>query len=135
MTDDSVVTFEKPEQDPLTELIRNGAKRLIERAIQAELDELLDRFADRRTEDGRRGVVRNGFQPEREILTGVGPVTVKIPKVRSRLDEPVVFQTRWALSYLRGPLTRSQIQTLMEPRKAAMESASAAATSMPGCGW
>jgi hypothetical protein len=44
-------------------------------------------------------------------------------------DEPIIFQTRWALSYLRGPLTRAQIQTLMQPRKAI--AVSAAPTSMP----
>ena len=69
--------------------------------MRSELNELLDRFADRRGEDGLRGVVRNGFEPERVILTGVGPVTVKIRKVRSRLDEPVVFQLVLASPYVR----------------------------------
>ena len=81
MEDDSVITLEKPPGDLLTELIRSGARQLIEQAVQAELGELLEHFGDRRTEDGRAGVVRNGHQPEREILTGVGPVSVKIPKV------------------------------------------------------
>ena len=76
MEDDSVITFEKPQGDLLTELIRKGARQLIEQAVQAELSELLEQFGDRRTEDGRAGVVRNGYQPEREILTGVGPVSV-----------------------------------------------------------
>ncbi len=85
MQDDSVIEFEKPHEDPLTELIRSGARQLIEHAVQAELTELLERFSDRQSEDGRSGVVRNGYQPQREILTGIGPVSVKIPKVRSRL--------------------------------------------------
>lgn len=104
MQDDSVVDFEKP-GDLLTELIRSGARQLIEHAVQAELTDLLERFDDRRTEDGRAGVVRNGHQPEREILTGVGPVTVKIPKVRSRLDEPVVFQSVLVPPYVRRTRT------------------------------
>jgi transposase-like protein len=99
--DDSVITFEKPQEDPLTELIRTGARQLIEQAVQAELAELLERFGDCRTEDGRAGVVRNGYQPEREILTGVGPVSVKIPKVRSRLSDPVVFQSVLVPPYVR----------------------------------
>lgn len=101
MEDDSVITFEKPQGDLLTELIRTGARQLIERAVQAELAELLERFGNRRTEDGRAGVVRNGYQPEREILTGVGPVSVKIPKVRSRLSDPVAFQSVLVPPYVR----------------------------------
>jgi transposase-like protein len=99
--DDSVITFEKPLGDLLTELIRTGARQLIEQAVQAELSELLEQFGDRRTENGRAGVVRNGYQPEREILTGVGPVSVKIPKVRSRLTDPVVFQSVLVPPYVR----------------------------------
>ena len=105
MQDDSVVDFEKPQGDLLTELIRSGARQLIEHAVQAELADLLERFRCQRTEDGRAGVVRNGHQPEREILTGVGPVTVKIPKVRSRLDDPVVFQSVLVPPYVRRTRT------------------------------
>lgn len=101
MEDDSVITFEKPQGDLLTELIRTGARKLIEQAVQAELTDLLEQFDDRRTEDGRAGVVRNGYQPERKILTGVGPVSVKIPKVRSRLGDPVVFQSVLVPPYVR----------------------------------
>lgn len=101
MEDDSVITFEKPQGDLLTELIRKGARQLIEQAVQAELSELLEQFGDRRTEDGRAGVVRNGYHPEREILTGVGPVSVTIPKVRSRLTDPVVFQSVLVPPYVR----------------------------------
>ena len=62
-------------------------------------------------------------------LAGLGKRVFLMNNVHE--DEPVVFQTRWALSYLRGPLTRTQIQTLMEPRKAERESVSANGTSMP----
>lgn len=101
MQDDSVIEFQKPHEDLLTELIRSGAQQLLERAIQVELAELLERFGDRQTEDGRAGVVRNGYQPPREILTGIGPVSVKIPKVRSRLTDPVVFQSVLVPPYVR----------------------------------
>ncbi len=68
----------------MTELLRKGARQLIQQAVEAELAELLERYAGRVDERGRRAVVRNGHLPEREILTGVGPVPVKVPKVRSR---------------------------------------------------
>lgn len=95
MGDDSVVSFGTPEgnQDPLRELIGAGAYRLIEQAVTAELEALLASFSTCKAADGRAGVVRNGYHPQREILTGVGAVTVKIPKVRSRLGEPVVFRS------------------------------------------
>jgi transposase-like protein len=78
--------------DPLTEMLRKGAHKLIETAVEVELRELLEQHCERRTEDGRAGVVRNGYLPERELQTGVGPITVRIPKVRAKAGEPVTFR-------------------------------------------
>ena len=58
--------------DPLTELLRTGAEQLIYQAVEAELLALLAEHAERRTEDGKAGVVRNGYLPERELQTGGG---------------------------------------------------------------
>jgi transposase-like protein len=68
----------------LTEVIRDGARKLIGQAIEAELSALLAAVADQKLEDGRARLVRHGHLPEREILTGVGPVAVKVPRVRDR---------------------------------------------------
>ncbi|MCU7887834.1 MAG: IS256 family transposase, partial [Candidatus Thiodiazotropha sp. (ex Lucinoma aequizonata)] len=73
--------------DPLTELLRTGAERLIYQAVEVELLELLPEHSERRTEDGKAGVVRNGHLPGRELQTGLGPVTVQIPKVRAKSGE------------------------------------------------
>jgi transposase-like protein len=70
--------------DALTDVIRGGARKLIEQAIEAELAALLAAVADQKLEDGRARLVRHGHLPEREILTGVGPVAVKVPRVRDR---------------------------------------------------
>ena len=77
--------FSKPGMisDPLTDLLRMGARKLIEAAIQAERAEFLQPFESRKTSEGKGGVIRNGYQPERKILTGIGAVSVRIPKVRS----------------------------------------------------
>ena len=74
MEENTLIGFVKPGtiSDPLTELLRMGARKLIEAAIQAELSEFLGQFEQRKTSEGKRGVIRNGYQPEREILTGVG---------------------------------------------------------------
>ena len=73
--------------DPLTDLLKAGAEKLIFQAVEAELQELLALYSDRRTETGLAGVVRNGFLPARELQTNLGPVTVRIPKVRSKTGE------------------------------------------------
>lgn len=73
--------------DPLTEILRTGARRLIEQAIEAELEELLDATRLLRDDAGRRRVVRNGHLPEREVQTGIGPVAVSVPRVHDRSGE------------------------------------------------
>ena len=79
--------------DPLTELLRTGAEQLIYQAVEEELAEVLARHSERRLSDGRAGVVRNGYLPSRELQTGLGPVTVKIPKVRAKTGEVVTFRS------------------------------------------
>ena len=88
-------------RDELTELIRDGARKLIGEALEAEVSELLSEFSQRRDEGGRATVVRNGYQPEREIQTGIGPVKVKVPKVRGRAGEAVVFRSALVPPYVR----------------------------------
>jgi len=63
--------------DPLTELLCAGARQLLQQAIEAESQELLAMHLDRLQGDGRAGVVRNGYLPEREIQTGISPVTLQ----------------------------------------------------------
>lgn len=87
--------------DLLTALLRTGARTLIERAVEAELVEFMARFEGRCLEDGRAAVVRNGYQPERAIQTGIGAVTVKIPKVRAKCGEAVTFRSALVPPYVR----------------------------------
>jgi transposase-like protein len=70
--------------DALTEVIRSGARTLIEPAIEAELAALLAAFSAEKLSDGRARLVRHGTLPEREVLTGIGPVPVKVARVRDR---------------------------------------------------
>lgn len=88
-------------RDELTELIRQGARRLIAEGLEAEVGELLAALSARRDAAGRAAVVRNGYQPERAIQTGIGPVTVKVPKVRSRDGKPVSFRSALVPPYVR----------------------------------
>ncbi|KAB2839298.1 MAG: IS256 family transposase [Burkholderiales bacterium] len=86
MTETNVFQLAQPGAfaDPLTEVIRNGARTLLAHAVEAEVAELLRQHADKETEDGRRRLVRHGHLPEREIMTGIGPVAVRCPRVRDR---------------------------------------------------
>src|SRR5262245_23174227 len=73
-----------PSQDVLTDVLKAGAQRLLAQAIQAEVEVYLNARADWRDDNGHRLVVRNGSLPQRTILTGVGPIDVKQPRVHDR---------------------------------------------------
>jgi putative transposase len=87
--------------DPLTDLLRKGARDLLQAAVEAERDAFLTEFAERRTSDGRAAVVRSGYHPERAVQTGIGPVTVKVPKVRAKDGKPVSFRSALVPPYVR----------------------------------
>jgi transposase-like protein len=87
--------------DPLTELLRNGARDLIKQAVEVELGVMLSEYADLKLMDGRQAVVRNGYLPERTIQTGIGDVTIKVPKVRDRSGSGIHFQSQLLPPYLR----------------------------------
>jgi len=101
--ENNVVTLACREQmsDTLTELLRTGAMQLIQQAVEAELAGFMEQFTGRVLENGKAAVVRNGYQPERQIQTGIGPVTVKIPKVRAKDGEPVTFRSALVPPYVR----------------------------------
>ena len=86
---------------PLEDLVRRGARDILQRAIEAELEQLLEEFAAVSLIDGRRAVVRNGYLPAREILTTVGAVEVQVPKVRDRSGAGVKFNSALAPPYVR----------------------------------
>ena len=86
MTETNVFQLSQPGTftDPLTEVLRNGARALLAQAVEAEVATLLGLHADKLTEDGRQRLVRHGHLPAREIMTGIGPVAVRCPRVRDR---------------------------------------------------
>jgi putative transposase len=103
MSKSNVVEFGRRDEitDPLTELLRAGAQRLLHQAVEMELQEFLGIYASQRTVEGKAAVVRNGYLPERELQTGIGPVTVRVPKVRSKTGEPVTFRSALVPPYVR----------------------------------
>jgi putative transposase len=87
--------------DSLTDLLRRGARGLIETAVEAELELLLDEYRNVTDLQGRRAVVRNGHLPERDILTGVGNIPVRVPKVRDRSGSGIKFNSAIVPPYVR----------------------------------
>jgi putative transposase len=138
--DTSIVQFRQPGsvEDPLTEIAREGARRMLASALDAEIEAFLGQFTEERLPDGRQRVVRHGYGPERKIQTGIGALEVRRPKVRDRArdeesGEKVRFRShilpRWArrsrsldallpVLYLRGISTgdfREALSALLGP--------------------
>src|SRR3712207_1851094 len=86
--EDSVVPLPRPgtsvTDDPLLAVLREGARRMLMQAIEAEVEAFLAAHADLTDDRGRRRVVRNGHAPERHIQTGIGALAVSRPRVRDR---------------------------------------------------
>jgi putative transposase len=107
--EDSVVRLRRPGasvvDDPLLAVLREGARRMLTQAIEAEVEAFLAAHTDLKDERGRRRVVRNGYAPERSIQTGVGPIEVRRPRVRDRGDtgptDPIRFTSEILPPYLR----------------------------------
>jgi len=85
----------------LEELIRRGARELIQKAIEVEVRELLAEYENVKMLGGQRAVVRNGYLPERQVLTAVGPVEVRVPKVRDRSGGGVKFNSALVPPFVR----------------------------------
>jgi putative transposase len=89
-----------PVADPLTEVLRTGARELLRQAVETEVVEFIAQHRELRDEQGRQRVVRNGSLPERTIQTGIGEVPVKAPRVRDRGGE-IKFSSSILPPYLR----------------------------------
>ena len=106
MPEGSKTPSEEPvSRDTLTEVLRTGARQLLAHALEAERAELLAQYADQQDEQGRAMVVGSGHHPERAIQTGLGPVAVQVPKVRSRQGPPVTFHSALVPPYVRKSAT------------------------------
>lgn len=89
-------------QMSLEELLRQGAQRMLQRAIENEVEEFVVAHASCRTAQNHQGVVRNGSLPARKILTGIGPLEVRQPRVRDRREgEKVCYSSNLLPRYLR----------------------------------
>ena len=111
MRKDTVVQLRQPgtfSEDPLTEVLRLGARRLLARAVEMEVTTFVEMHADLTDGAGRRRIVRHGYLPEREIQTGIGPVAVRCPRVRDRGAGEMGPRIRFTSSILPPYLRRAK---------------------------
>ena len=107
MSKDNVIDLKKPESfidDPITEILRSGARRLLAQALETEVEVFMSQYTDQKDETGKQRIVRNGYMPEREIQSGIGPIPVKAPRVRDRQSDPstrIPFRSSILPPYLR----------------------------------
>ena len=106
MNKDNSQLIEFPDEstkDILTGILKTGARRLLRQAVEFEVEEWIEARKMEVDEDGRRQVVRNGHMPERSVLTGLGEVPVKKPRVRDHRDKSQreLFQSKILPPYLR----------------------------------
>ena len=101
MSNDKIVSLHSPAQDVLSELLKAGATQLLAQAVQAELSELLEHYKDITLDDSRQAVVKNGHLPERTVQTGLGDISVKVPKVRDRSGQGIKFNSKLIPPYLK----------------------------------
>ena len=86
--------------DPLTDVLRSGARRLLAQAVEMEADDFIATMKELKLADGRDRIVRHGHGPERSIQTGIGPVPVRRVKIRDRGANGEADRVRFASSIL-----------------------------------
>ena len=102
MTNSNVITLNKPEQnDPLQEVLREGARKMLAAAIEAEVATFIEQHSALKTDENKAAVVRNGYLPERSIQTGLGDIEVQVPKVRDRSGSGIKFNSSLVPPYLK----------------------------------
>ena len=104
---DRLIEFcpESPVWSPLEEIAREGARKMLAVALELEVNDFLKKYSDLKDETGNQAVVRNGYSPERKIMTGIGNLEIKQPrvddrKIRVKRNE-AVFNSQILPKYLR----------------------------------
>ena len=103
MTQDNVIDLKKPESfidDPITDILRNGARKLLVQALEVEIENFLSQYSNLYDNHGRQRITRNGYLPEREIQTGIGQVPVRAPRIRDRQSDNKSGRIRFHSSIL-----------------------------------
>jgi transposase-like protein len=115
MTKNNVIDFKKPEfDDPITDILRQGARRLLTAALETEIELFLEQYKEVTDDKGCQQIVRNGHQREREIQTGIGQIAVRAPRARDRRPVAPEDRIRFSSAILPPYIRRTKsIETLL----------------------
>ena len=117
MTKDNLIDLKKPESfidDPITDILRQGTRRLLTAALEAEIEAFIRQFKGLAADKAHQRVVRNGYLPEREIQTGIGQVPVRAPRIRDRQPDAQNGRIRFSSAIVPPYLRRTKsIETLL----------------------
>ena len=115
MNKDNVIALRKPEfDDPITEILRQGARHLLTAALEAEIEIFLEQYRGLSDKNGCQRFVRNGHHSEREIQSGLGQIAVRAPRIRDRQPESAEDRIRFTSAILPPYLRRTKsIETLL----------------------
>lgn len=100
MSDSNIISLKPPVADELTEFFRASARQMLAKALELEVSEFLAKHSEIKV-DGKQAVVRNGYQPERPIQTGIGEIQAKVPKTRDRSGQGLNFNSKLLPPYLK----------------------------------
>lgn len=136
MREDNLVAYKNPGialpvADALTEVLRRGAGTLLQQAVEVEVAEVIARFQELKDERGRQRVVRNGHLPERRVQTGIGELSVKVPRVRDRAGE-LKFNSSILPRYLRRTRSLEELLPWLYLKGLSMGDFSSALTALLG---
>ena len=115
MKQNNIINIKNPAEDFLTEFLRSSARKMLQEAIEYEVNEFIEQNKVKRLESGKQRVVRNGYLPERNIQTGIGSIELKVPRIRDRnaSSDKVEFYLSWIPKYMRRtPTLESMIPLL-----------------------
>ena len=101
--------------DPITRLMREGARKLLATALEAEINEFIEKYSELMDSTGHRRVTRNGYLPERDIQTGIGPVRVKAPRARDRNKLPEGDKIKFTSAILPAYLRKTKTMEALIP--------------------
>lgn len=109
MSKDNVLNYQNPAkelvEDHLTDFLRLSAQKMLQVAIEQEVQDFISQHSDKTQSNGHRQIVRNGYLPERNIQTGIGNISVSVPRTRDRGNEGIKFTSNFIPSYMRRTVT------------------------------
>lgn len=117
MKKDNIINYQNPLQnlvtDALSNFLRSSAQKMLQLAIEEEVQNFITSYQDKLLNNGNKQIVRNGYLPERNIQTGIGEMAVKVPRVRDRGKENISFTSNLIPQYMRRTVTMDVLLPLL----------------------